>query len=218
MGAPVRVVPKSQTPLDRMIEAVGVEIKSVQRQSLGDIVVVTDGVRTAHERAGATYVFTCGSASLPRDDDRIVGDFDRNRVEGYVVSAARVRFVVALAADLGPTIQIGRLMADKTFLWTSLRVTPPPSRLAARRYSSAALFVFAAACGEHSRRAMPRQGALRDGHRRLRRHPRARLSASVAVPAAGFEPSLAIIRLLPQRPAHCAATSPGSGSSAPATR
>lgn len=61
MSAPVCVVPKSTTPLDRMIEAVGIEIQSVQRQSLGEIVIVTDGVRTAQEGMGATYVFTCAA-------------------------------------------------------------------------------------------------------------------------------------------------------------
>lgn len=121
MGAPVRVIPKSQTPLDRMIEAVGIEIEAVQRQSLGDIVVVTDGVRTAQEGAGATYAFACGNGRLPRDDDRIVGDFDGARVEGCVVSAGKRSIVVALAADLGPTIDVGRLMVDRVFLWTTLR-------------------------------------------------------------------------------------------------
>lgn len=121
MGAPVRVVPKAETPLDRMIEAVGIEIEAVKQQSLGAIVLVTDGVRTAQEGAGATYEFTCRTARRPRDDDRVLGDFDGNRVEGCVVSVGKRTIVVALAADLGPRIESGRLMIDRTFLWTSLR-------------------------------------------------------------------------------------------------
>lgn len=134
MSAPVSVAPKSKTPLDLMIDAVGMEAEAVRRQSRADIFVVTEGVRVAQAGTGATYVFSCATRRLPSDEDRVVGDFDGARVDGCVVALGNRSLTLALEADLGPTIAHGRVMIDRTFLWTSLR-----DRLAQLRQSPGVL-------------------------------------------------------------------------------
>ena len=120
MSAPHRAVQERATPLDRMIDAVGIERDAVARKSRANIVMVSNGARTAQHGAGATYTFECTS-TRPADDDRVLGEYDGVRVDGVVVGGGKGTLTIALQADLGPSIAAGRLMIDKTILWSTLR-------------------------------------------------------------------------------------------------
>jgi hypothetical protein len=120
MSTALRVGPPPR-PIDEMLAAIDIEIAAVQEKSRAQFIAVRRGVRVAQAGPGATYRFACDPRVHLRDDERVVGRFGEQRVDGCVVACAGGRVTVALAGDLGQRLPTGKLVIDRTFLWKALK-------------------------------------------------------------------------------------------------
>ena len=114
----------SASPIDNMIEALGLEVEAIKRNTSASLLELRGGIRQEVEGADTLYSFPLGEEPNLRDDlpvQVVIPGRDKQEISGTVVSVRAGILTVALGEDLGPQIPLARLRANDSFLVERLR-------------------------------------------------------------------------------------------------
>lgn len=104
-----------------MIQALGLEVAAIQKKGGGNQVELRGGERLGQSEGGWLYKFLLSEDAYFRDDTPVRIICGQEDIPGTLISFRDGVLVVAIEKDLGPTINLARLVTNDSFLLERLK-------------------------------------------------------------------------------------------------
>jgi len=111
----------SGIPIDNMIEAIGIEIEAIKKNTRSSVLELRGGIKQGMAGSDTLYSFPLAEEPNLRDDSPVKIVVAGKEIDGSVVSVRNGILTVSLVEDLDAQIPLARLVVNDSFLVERLR-------------------------------------------------------------------------------------------------